>query len=259
MMAISTAIRYRARSQTDTFSILDFKGEAPKLLARSLPESFAVIDDFIARHQKILPGEAVQLISDADIEFKANTEVLADSMAVTDFALPIKSKRVSLSDSCTAKDDGFITDKDLLRYRVLPDDFIVKDQIFKSIQKADYQIFSKTVPEEIAVNDYKFVTIAGIKIRVLPDSLAVHEKTFFIGNKTFAESATATDLQTSVKTHNRVMANTATVTDDRIVGRSAIINLITKSESFVTTDRKTATFKSGRPVSAHIRHGIENS
>ena len=118
---------------------------------------------------------------------------------------------------------------------------------------------SRTKIDSLKVIDSALVATSGIKLRTLSDSISVLDDESVLVLKQYLESIGIVDTDAIVRTVNRVLSDSITASDDRIVSRSAIFNSKTISEALSIIDRSTANRIEHVQVSAKILHGIEVS
>jgi hypothetical protein len=169
------------------------------------------------------------------------------------------NKRRTLTDYVVGTtDEGFITDKDLLRYRTLNDSCAVTDDFQKTVTVTPSTTFSRVKKESIDVTDNTLATFTGIVVKTLSDAVTVQDVEVIETDKAYFDSLAATDASVELRTVNRVSNENRTgVTDDVIVTRSFLIRERTVSESIATFDQAIATYTEYKLVSAPIITGIE--
>lgn len=272
MSAVSTAQRFRNKAQQDNVAVLidDISTEADSIVV----EHVSVLDTVIAKHQIILPGDRVESFSDSDTSFDVDQFATVDTLDVSDTIIVEKNQSKVLFDFVQPLDEGFITDKDLIRQRVLtnvlisdydPPDVIVffpevhpVDFLQKSVERAEGIVVSRTFTDSISITDSLNRTVSGIIARILSDSVVVSEFENREELKTYIESLTTSDSNTELRLRYRLANDSVEINEIVLVTRSAINNTASTSDNFSVTDQALATFVSGLGVSAPIIHGIEN-
>lgn len=259
-MAQSTAQRFRSRQSVDSAVLLDFVPAISSNVDRTLQDFVDVVDDQIATHRRLLVGDRINVFSDSLSELNVSLRILSDSVDVQDIIDVVKSTRKTLSEFVDPRDDGFITDRDLLRQRVLMDELSVADFSSISVTRANFVINSRLIVEFIVVDDAFTITRSGVVIKALAESLDVTDVRFVSAEKSQpTDSAQVFDSTAPTRYVSRVLRDELSLIDDVIVGRSAIINTKVLSDSILMdTDRLVRTTGTFLGVSAEIKHGIEN-
>jgi len=255
---VSTALRFRNRQQTNPVVVLDALAGAQADTVRVLIDSLSVTDNTVALYRRLSPGDRLVLFTDLTGQYNTNVRTLSDSLNANDNTVRTKQTRKITFDQTIPTDAGFITDKDLLRFRLLENNFQLTDSFQKTITLADFFIIDKTIIENIIVIDNIAIEVSGVVIRTLFDSIAIEDFEWvdYLIHK--ADDLTVTDNAIKQSFINRILVDDLIVTDDIIVTRDAIVNTVQVSDSITMFDQALFSTGSFVSVSAKIKHGIEN-
>lgn len=257
MTAVSVALRFRNRNSQEFVQTLDSVAEDAET-SRLLFDSSVVVDNVIATHRVLKAGDRLQTFTDDELFYNSENEVSFDSLIVSDNKVVRKENVRRVLDSTTAKDDGFITDKDLSRYRLSSD---VIEDIQDFFQKAvirDNVVFSRVLTSTIRIFDSVRVEFAGIYQRTLVDVVPLVEFLSKDHEKLKVDNISLLDSVTITRANNAKDLSIVSISEDVIVSRSALLNEKITLDSFNVSDLTVGTFVPKQiGVSAKIKHGIE--
>ena len=226
-MAISTALRFRNRTQSDSAVLLDIIAELG-LTEQVIFENVDLSDNVITTYHRRSPGDRVTTF-DSDEQREEHRRLISNAIDLVDAVVIEKSSHHVLSDFVQPLDEGFITDKDLLRNRQTSDSINATDNFVKTITFSDFVINSIVLTENIEVNDSVLITVGGIIVRTLSDSIVVSDDENFMNLKIFTDSLNVADDSIELRLIYEVLSDDIVVSDDVLVTRDTIINSVTTS------------------------------
>lgn len=258
----SYARRSRTRELNDeTPFILDGVGGIDvAIFDRTLVEPAIDLTDFEwVTYERREPGERVESLLDSDsFNVTIAPPSTFDSLVITDNVVVQKSTSPVLFDVVYPTDEGFITDRDLERYRLTFDSFSLTDGFNKTIVLPDASIVNRVLIDDLVITDSIFVSFTGINTRTVSDSIVVNDFDFVAEFKERSDSADVNDFEVIDRFINRILTDSISVTDDMVVSRNAIISSVTKNDNISTADFVFADRIAGKPPkAAKVKHGIE--
>jgi hypothetical protein len=235
---------------SDSFVVRDLPSLTDRDLSRFrvLSDSFDLADDF------------TKSITFPESSVTTNVNTF-DSVAVNDSVIAEYNSIVvnfkTLTDSITAT-DKIVPNSVVLNDVALADSIVVADSKRVTITRTIAYIINARVKKSTAVvTDSATATFTGIVNKTLTDSATVTEITFADYEKSYFDSAVATDDSIELRQRFRENSDSFAVRDNMIVTRSFIDNEVIASDTITFFDQALPTFVSGQPVTADILHGVE--
>jgi hypothetical protein len=245
-MAISTALRFRNRTPQDNAVILDqIAGAGGNVFVREITDPVDVLDYIITTIEKNRAGDVIG-VTDSDKSLHKRVDISEDAIVVTDAIVLEKSARIIITENyIKAVDDGFITDKDIIRQRVLQnlDSCVVVDDFNVTVTEGSSITFNpRALTESIDVIDDVIAKVAGTVSRTLSDSIEIIDRVRLSDSLLLADNVIVADTfkkqiirDTSSVVTNKTLVNNIDVTDDISVTRSGV-TVRTLSDSISVTE-----------------------
>lgn len=257
-MAQSTALRFRNRSRFDNVILSDVLGGSPQTISRILSDNVEFWDAAFTLAEKRIPGDRIASVVDSESwrPFRIHTSI--DAASVNDAIVLEKTQHIILQEIIdNITDEGFITDKDLLRYRLIVDSLNVVDGFQKTVTRVSGAVVDKVLFDDVSVTDTSVVQVSGVIQRTLSDSIIIADLEVIKAEKIYSDSLDSTDSDVVLRTRIRLSADAIAITDDVIVTRGLILNTKTLSDSLTLYDRSSALVSDSLGLAAEIEHGIE--
>lgn len=175
----------------------------------------------------------------------------------TDSVVLQKDQRKVLYDFVQPLDEGFITDRDIIRYRIMTDSCDATDDFQKSVTTAEGVVNNVTRKETIVLADGFEKTVSGIVVQETTDNISLSELAFSKTTKSRQSALDANDSAVKKRYVIRVLSDNVEVSEDVIVSRSAIENVSVETDTLSVTDALIASQSTAVDVTAKIKHGIE--
>ena len=232
-------------------------------------ESHQVNDQTLSTYSVKKPGDEI-IVAEFVFLHTAYGRVIAENFSITDTMLIMQDLDRVLSETSKLT-DAIVFMKESFRQTL--DVLSVTDGFQKSITRGLATVNEKVQVEDFVVTDSKIVTVSGIQVRQLTDTISINEAVKLASTKLRGESLSIVDSSDLIRIVNRTLnvlsddedpeadptlvINYINVNDDRIVTRSVLISTKIVLDSLSVNDFLSATFVG--TVAVEIIHGIEVS
>ena len=250
--AIPGTVAKRFRSLGDSLSLSD-NLQNPLETVRLLINNAELNELIISTYSTKKPGDEISV---AEFVFlhAAFGRIVAENFSVNDSLLIMQDLDRVLEETVQIT-DAIVLVHEFFRQTV--DVLATSDGFQKQIVRDGDIVSDKVLSEDIQILDSRIVTVSGIHVRQLTDTISINEMVELLNTKVKDEALTILDASDLIRYMNRVLIDDIDVVDDRIVGRGALTSTRTLTDSISLIDLIDIEFTSGKSRAGKILHGIE--